>query len=652
MQENKVTVLNDIEHALLRAPMYIGNLNPQEIKRPIIQNDKIVFGEYEYSPALLKLFRELIDNSIDEYLRTSGKYSNKIDIELNENSLMIKDNGRGIPIKPSYDSSGNEIKDSWMPLNAWTNLKAGSNFDDSNTENKTVGQNGVGASLATIFSTHFIGETCDGEKFFKVEAKNNMETVDYKITDKGSKPRGTKVLFFPDLKRFSLETIPSIYMDLLAFDLIFLSITYPDIKFKFNGYQIKINSISALNKAYFNNKLIIKSIQLNDIDGIDIAIGSSEIIPNSHGYEFIHFINGINAYEGGKTLEYLERRLLDPIHEKLSRKYKKIRIQDVKSKMFMIGVFKGINNPRFGNQMKTYCSNTPSQFPQLTGPIMELAKSNFIDKIYKNKEITGPIIDLYKAQQLIEDGKLATKAAKKKVNNPKYWKPSKEYKYFILTEGDSAVGSIIAGVGRDDKGYFPLKGKILNVIKNNMSDILKNGEIIEIANILGIDLSKVIKQEEIKSNLEYENVVIATDADADGTHITALLLTFFYKFAPDFLIEGHVKLLRTPLVIIYNKDDIVDLLFSFEDLAKFEEKAKEEGTENKWSYKYTKGLGSLSELEWEYLYQQYSFEDLLITFKPEDENDFITLEKWMNEDRAYRKEIIKSKINQFEINSI
>jgi len=632
MQENKIIKLNDIEHALLRAPMYIGAITPQKIKRPIIvsseDHQKIVIDEIEYIPGLLKLMRELLDNSIDEYLRTQGNYANKISIIIDDEKFVVEDNGRGIPIKPAYDSQGNEIPDSLMPLMAWTNLKAGSNFDDSNTSNTSIGQNGVGSSLATIFSKKFIGETDDGNKFFKVTCKNNMQDVDYKVTD-SKKKMGTKVTFYPDLERFKLDKIDEIYKDLIYFDLIFLSVTYPEIQFKFNGKVIKINNLNSVNKLFFDGKLnIIES------DNVSIAVGGSDT------YNFIHFVNGVNAYEGGSTLEYVERRILIPVTEKLQKRYKNIKFADVRNKIFLIVVYRNIPNPRFTSQMKTATTNTPSKFPEIANEVLEIAKSRFIDKIYKDKSITGPIIDFYKAKEMVQDKKEIDKTLKKIKTPVKYWKAGKQKKYFIISEGDSAIGSIINGVGRDFYGFYPIKGKTSNVLKDPKK-LKTDKELMEIAKILGIDFSG--NQEK----LEYENIVIGADADFDGFHINILLVSYFYMTAQTYLKTGKIHSFRTPIVVIYKNDKIDKMIFDFQELKEFEKSEEAKGC----VFDYKKGLGSLTEEEWEEMFKRYSFEDLLLTFKFTEEDEK-TLLAWMQEDREYRKNIIKKNIELFDINAV
>lgn len=229
MQENKVIQLTEVEHVLKRSARYLGGTVKSIVTRFFINDDKIEYGTIEYVPALLKLIREVLDNSIDEAIRTSYKFANKINISITNDTIIIEDNGRGIPVIYGENSSGVKI-DKLMPLLAWTELRAGSNFDDDEN-NATAGQNGEGASLTNIWSKSFIGETCDGVMYCKVSCKDNLSKID--VSTKASKKKFTKVTFKPDLNRMGLEIIDDIYKDLLEFDLMFLKETYPEITFTF-----------------------------------------------------------------------------------------------------------------------------------------------------------------------------------------------------------------------------------------------------------------------------------------------------------------------------------------------------------------------------------------------------------------------------------
>ena len=229
MQENKVILLSDTEHILKRSARYLGATTETTTTRFYIKDGSYAYGEVTYVPALFKLIREVLDNSIDEACRTNYKYANEIKIKMSKEFISIEDNGRGIPVIQAEDSQGNKLED-LMPTLAWCSLKAGSNFSDSD-DNTTIGQNGEGSSLTNIFSTKFIGETCDGKTYYKLITTNNMSTRE--ITTKPSKKNFTKVTFYPDLQRMNLTEISPLYMDLLLFDLTYLAWTYPLINFQF-----------------------------------------------------------------------------------------------------------------------------------------------------------------------------------------------------------------------------------------------------------------------------------------------------------------------------------------------------------------------------------------------------------------------------------
>jgi len=227
MKQNKVIQLSEITHVLKRSARYLGSTTLSKLQRYYFKDNQIVFGEIEYVPALLKIIRELIDNSIDEGIRTGFKFANKIDITISKNTVTILDNGRGIPVIYAEDEFGNELKE-LMPTMAWCSLRSGSNFDDLE-DDETAGQNGEGASLCNAWSKEFIGETCDGQTYYKIICKDNLSSKD--ISTKQSTKRFTKVSFSPDLERMGISEISDIYMDLIEFDLLFLQETFKEIKF-------------------------------------------------------------------------------------------------------------------------------------------------------------------------------------------------------------------------------------------------------------------------------------------------------------------------------------------------------------------------------------------------------------------------------------
>ena len=475
---SKIVKLSDRTHVLKRPARYIGSIVPVEVERPYLNNNKIIFGNVTYVPALLKIIREIIDNAVDIAVLNKFKIGTNISIKMDNKKIIIEDDATGIPVKYIHDEHGNTIE-KYAPEAVWTELKTGSNFDDA-AGTSQVGQNGEGSTLTNIFSTKFIGETDDGKHYFRLECKDNIDPkkIKTKIEDSRGKT-GTKVTFYPDLEKLNLGSeIPELYQDLLKFELLYLAITYPEINFKFNGRLIKTKSAKQLYNQYFDDTIVLEETD-------DIIIGIS---PSDDGYRFIHFINGLNVFNGGKVLDYTEDKILGSLTEKLKRKVKDIKKSDVKNKITFHVIIKNLPNPRFADQIKSDSVNLPSQFPEQATQINEISKSRFIDRVYKTKEIVGPIVDLFKAKQMLKDKKELEKVVKKIKKPAKYWEAQVK-KYFVISEGDSAITSIINGVGRKEYGFYPIKGKTSNVLKNQKK-LKSDKELLEISHLLGIQFDQ------------------------------------------------------------------------------------------------------------------------------------------------------------------
>ena len=624
---SKIIKLSDRSHVLKRPARYIGSIVPVEQKRPYLKDGKIVFGNITYVPAFIKITREIIDNSVDAIIKT--KVGKTVKINISEDKIIIEDDSTGIPVTKIHDEHGQEIN-KLAPEAVWTELKTGSNFDD-HSDATQAGQNGEGSTLTNIFSTKFIGETDDGKHYFKLTCKNNMSEIDTQVSKSKGKT-GTKVTFYPDFEKLHMLKIDQFYSDLIYFELIYLAATFPEIDFKFNNRLIKTKNFRLLYKEYFDD-----DIEFTETDDVFIGISSSE-----DGYQFIHFINGLNVFNGGKVLDFIDAKVIGSLTEKFQKRYPNIKRIDVKNKITLHAVIKNLPLPRFADQIKSESVNLPSQFPEQAKQINEIASSKFIDKVYKNKSIASPIVDLFKAKEMIKDKKEIEKKVKKIKTPVKYWAASKQKKYFIISEGDSAIGSIINGVGRQFYGFYPIKGKTSNVLKDARK-IKSDNELLEISKILGIDFSNN------QDVLSYENIVIAADSDLDGNHIVSLLLSYFYLTAENYLKAGKIFRFLTPIVITYKRDKIDEMIFTFDQLSEYQK--KNEGKSG-IIYDYKKGLGTLYEEEWDELFRRYSFEDLLLEIKLDNEEDIKNLLAWMQEDREFRKQIISSNIDNFIIDAV
>ena len=256
-------------------------------------------------------------------------------------------------------------------------------------------------------------------------------------------------------------------------------------------------------------------------------------------------------------------------------------------------------------------------------------------------------IILYQEMELkILENKKDTENEKTRKNIPipeKFTPATKEKKYFVASEGDSAINSFIMACDRVNKGYYAVGGKPLNVIKKPKA-ITSDDGFKEMCSPTLLDLSFTKENTE----MNYENFVMAMDADPDGVHIGGLYIGAFNSLHQKALIDGKVKLLQTPIVMLKNKrTELTEKVFFtqyeydcwlLEDIDNIK----------KYDVQYKKGLGSISEFEWMEFFKLYTFEDLLVTIKmrdPEEDNegyieDISMIEAWLDEDADIRKEFI------------
>ena len=174
--------LDDISHVLTVPARYIGSVNPAEIETYIFKNDKFSFEKISYTPGLLKLIEEILDNSVDAYLNSSDRTPISVKVNMTKTSVEVIDTGCGIPVVKYKDTTGKmeELNGKYLPELAWGRLKAGGSFKEHRVG---AGTHGEGSSLTNIFSKVFIGTTDDGKKKCKVSCKNNMQDIKTKVSD-------------------------------------------------------------------------------------------------------------------------------------------------------------------------------------------------------------------------------------------------------------------------------------------------------------------------------------------------------------------------------------------------------------------------------------------------------------------------------------
>jgi DNA topoisomerase-2 len=631
-KQNQIKELSDRDWLLIRGHNIIGSLQPvkQQAFLYDLNGKKFKWSTYEYIPGLVKIINEILDNSIDVAIKSNFEYANEISVEISDNKVIISDNGFGIPVEQTSDGS-------WLPAIAWGRARAGSNFDDDE-ERVSAGMNGIGSFATTVFSKRFTGVTDDGKNHMTVKFKNNCESFTTDIQP--SKGHGTSVSFFPDLARFGMEIIDELHKSLIYQRILNLSVLYPQIRFKFNKRLVKLDAKKFLS-------MFSDTFEYIEEDNYLIAVFPNE----AADFSYHTYVNSLWLEKGGNHITFLTGKIVDELRSKLVRRYKSIKPGDIKNKISTLVFFRNFPNAKFDGQTKEFLTNTQKEitaFLNFNDAQNKKDWEKFTTKLYKNKDIIEPITDLYNAKMLIEEKKRLKEATKKQDVPEKYWPATKANKYLFTAEGDSAIDAIISEISRDECGFFPLKGVPLNVVKDR-SKVTKNAEIKQIASILGIDLTTNNNQD-----LEYQNIVIATDMDVDGAHIAGILLGLFQMYVPKYLEEGRVFQLMTPLVTILNKKGQYKFMFNIDEYEDFRKKYDSKGT--KFIYDYKKGLGSMEEDEWAALFQQYKVEDLLrplhLKDSPDPEEEIQELNNWLSDNVDFRKSKILEKIKEFDINKV
>lgn len=497
MANPEFKVLDDKSHILARPNMYVGSVDEITQNDYIFENEKFVNRSVTYVPAMLKIINEVLDNSIDVFIRTEGKFSTKIKLSFNNenSSISIEDNGTGIEVR--------QIEEGWIPELAWTRPRAGVNFDDERT---TIGMNGLGGTAAVIFSESFIGETCDGQNKCVVSCKDNCSEVKVKVT-KSSK-QGTKVTFVPDLKRFKLKTSDvfsenSIYQVLMHQRLLSLSVCYPGITFFFNGKQLKTNNLKSILSLFGDD--------FEFIQGDNYVLG---IFSNPEDeFKFFSYINGLRLINGGAHIDLVMNDIVSNIREKLSKKYKSIKPGEIKSKLFTVFYGWNFKNPKFDSQTKERLTNSTAEIRQFLGTI-DIEK--FSKKILANKAIVEPIVEIYKIKEEFANRKAIDQASKKpkKPVSKKYLEATGKNKYCLICEGSSASGGLSKVLGRDECGFIELRGVPISAEKTSLLKFLENEEMKLYGQVMGVDFSKAPKlMEDSKNWYEMEDGTIVNEND-------------------------------------------------------------------------------------------------------------------------------------------
>lgn len=613
--------MDPIEHIILRPGMYIGSVK-NEPKQLFIYSDTddgnmMILKDVDYTPALVKLLDEIISNSCDEFRRPTNLGLTEIQIHLDKSGIVnIKDNG-GIPVVKHKEAKV------YIPEFIFGQLRTSSNYDDS--ENRDViGTNGLGSKICNIFSEKFSIYTSDGKKSFFRSWQNNMRTVNDDLKIKVCKQHFTEINFKIDFSKFEcgnefsddfVSIIEKRCIDAAASNIgLKIKFKYTDGKKIIRTSEWKFKSFDEYLKLYSNYIDLNEKITFKD-DIMDIYI-----FPET-GLN-VTFVNGAECSKG--THVKAVRELINSFISDYMKTKENIEIsnKNIDNKYSLFGLFK-INNPTYDSQTKDQLTNQVDKFS--VNPKYKLKLSDSFLKSIIKSEIKNIIIDWYKQKSEVEDQKTLrklNKQAKNKLKNSDKFinansKKLSEKELWIY-EGCSASAGFRFARNPQTQAAYLLRGVILNTFNMTPSKIMENKELSDIVSIIGLQWGT--EKLDVKK-LNFGKIVIATDADFDGSHICGLLLSFFNKW-PELFENKMICRSITPIIIAYKGNDI-QKFYKLEDFKKKEKSLKG------YKIKYAKGLGSLSNQEYKDMMQN----PVYYYFTKDDCAD-INLNLWFNKNIA------------------
>lgn len=517
--EDSIRSLDWKEHIRLRPGMYIGKLGDGSS-----QDDGIYV-----------LLKEILDNSIDEYVMGHGKI---IEVIINDREVTVRDFGRGMPLG-KVDACVSKIN-------------TGAKYD-SKVFKKTVGLNGVGSKAVNALSEYFKAQSVREEKTKIVEYKRGALINDADIVKSDEKP-GTIISFIPDSEIFGNFKYLFEYVEEMLWNYVFLN---NGLTINFNGQkmQAKNGLIDLLeHNLNGNGPLLYPIVHILEGD-FECAFSHSS---RTYSEEYYSFVNGQHTTQGGSHQNSFREALVKTIREFFNKDFE---TSDIRTSIFAAISIK-VQEPIFESQTKTKLG---SQLIEPDGQtirnyIHDIVKRNLDNYLHINSEnadaLYRKILQSEKERkEMAGIKKLARESVKKvSLHNKKlrdcriHLNTSHEKRLettIFITEGDSASGSITKSRNVQTQAVFSLKGKPLNSYGLSKKIVYQNEEFNLLQSALNID--------ESMEDLRYNNIVVATDADVDGMHIRLLLLTFFLQFYPDLVKGGHLYILQTPLFRVRNK---------------------------------------------------------------------------------------------------
>ena len=521
--DDNIQTLEWQEHVRMRPGMYIGKLGDGS----------------SADDGIYILLKEVIDNSIDEFVMGAGK---QIEVRIEENKVSVRDFGRGIPLGKVVD--------------VVSKMNTGGKYD-SRAFKKSVGLNGVGTKAVNALSSYFyVASVRDGQRKSATFSLGVLQ--EESPLEASSEKRGTLVEFVPDGTIFKNYKFRSEYVVRMLKNYTYLN---PGLVIVYNGEKFfSENGLEDLLKEDNNEEDFAYPIIHLSGDDIEIALTHSK---SQYSEQYYSFVNGQNTTQGGTHLNAYREAIVATLRNYYNKAYDASDIR--KSIIGAISI--KVMEPVFESQTKTKLGSTEmgEGMPSVRTYITNFVQKHLDDYLHKQpeiaEEIQRKILQAERERKELSDiRKLARDRAKKvSLHNKKlrdcriHLTDSKHEQALestlFITEGNSASGSITTSRDANTQAVFSLRGKPLNSFGKTKKIVYENEEF----NLLqaALDIEDSIE------NLRYNNIVLATDADVDGMHIRLLLITFFLQFFPELIKEGHVYILQTPLFRVRNSKETI-----------------------------------------------------------------------------------------------
>lgn len=526
---SEIRVLEGLEPVRLRPGMYIGSTG------------------YD---GLHHLIKEIADNSIDEAI---AGYANKVDITiLNDGGVRVDDNGRGIPVD-IHPKTGKSTLETVLTV-----LHAGGKFGDGGYK-VSSGLHGVGSSVVNALSTHMVAEVYRDGKTHHIEFDTGKTVDELKVTKGAPREHGTSITFYPD---------PTIFKETTTFEYEWVSNYARHQAYLTKGILITVKDerSGASESFYFEGGIKSyvkrlnngKEVLSDDIFYVEKKIEDSEVeiaLQYNDTYSEIMkpFANNVLTPDGGMHVVGFRTGLTRTVNDYarknglLKEKEDNLTGDDIKEGLTAVILVK-LPDPQFEGQTKNKLGN-----PEIRGYVDKVMTEYFGYYLEENPAIAKKIVGkatlaarARKAARAARDN-VIRKGAFEGLNLPSKLadcssRNAEDCELFIV-EGNSAAGS--AKEGRDSKiqAILPLRGKVLNTERARLDKMLANAELVSLIKGLGVGIGDQFNIE----GLRYHKIVFMTDADVDGSHISTLLLTFFFRYMPDVIKAGHVYLAKPPL---------------------------------------------------------------------------------------------------------